>query len=74
MVPHGKVTSEAEERSAREAQKGDSAIFALLVTIMGAREQVDNFTRVGDEKVLPQLTRLGGFKGSLVLANAGAAR
>jgi heme-degrading monooxygenase HmoA len=43
--------------------------FARLVTIGGRREQVDEFARFGTEKVLPQLKRLDGFEGSLVLAN-----
>jgi len=44
-------------------------MFARLVTIGGRREQVDEFARIGTEKVLPQLKRLDGFAGSLVLAN-----
>jgi heme-degrading monooxygenase HmoA len=44
-------------------------MFARLVTIGGLREQVDEFARIGTEKVLPQLNRLEGFEGSLVLAN-----
>ena len=44
-------------------------MFARLVTIGGRREQVDEFARIGTEKVLPQLKRLEGFEGSLVLAN-----
>jgi heme-degrading monooxygenase HmoA len=44
-------------------------MFARLVTIGGRREQVDEFARIGAEKVLPQLKRLEGFEGSLVLAN-----
>src|SRR3712207_3070081 len=44
-------------------------MFARLVTIGGRREQVDEFARIGTEKVLPQLKRLDGFEGSLVLAN-----
>ena len=35
----------------------------------GRRERVDEFARLGTEKVLPQLKRLEGFEGSLVLAN-----
>ncbi len=30
---------------------------------------MDEFARIGTEKVLPQLKRLDGFEGSLVLAN-----
>ena len=44
-------------------------MFARLVTIGGRREQVGHFARVGEEKVLPQLKRLDGFAGSLVLAS-----
>ncbi len=44
-------------------------MFARLVTIGGRREQLDEFARIGTEKVLPQLKRLDGFEGSLVLAN-----
>jgi hypothetical protein len=44
-------------------------MFARLVTIGGRREQLDEFARIGTEKVLPQLERLDGFEGSLVLAN-----
>jgi heme-degrading monooxygenase HmoA len=43
--------------------------FARLVTIGGRREQVDEFARFGTDRVLPQLKRLEGFEGSLVLAN-----
>jgi heme-degrading monooxygenase HmoA len=44
-------------------------MFARLVTFGGRREQLDEFARIGTEKVLPQLKQLDGFKGSLVLAN-----
>jgi heme-degrading monooxygenase HmoA len=44
-------------------------MFARLVTFGGRREQLDEFARIGTEKVLPQLKRLDGFEGSLVLAN-----
>ena len=44
-------------------------MLARLVTIGGRREQVDEFVRIGTERVLPQLKRLDGFEGSLVLAN-----
>ncbi len=44
-------------------------MFARLVTIGGQSEQLDDFVRLGEEKVLPQLKRLDGFEGSLVLAN-----
>lgn len=44
-------------------------MFARLVTIGGQSEQLDDFIRLGEEKVLPQLKRLDGFEGSLVFAN-----
>jgi heme-degrading monooxygenase HmoA len=44
-------------------------MFARLVTIGGRREQLDEFACIGTEKVLPQLERLDGFEGSLILAN-----
>jgi heme-degrading monooxygenase HmoA len=40
-----------------------------VATIGGRREQLDEFARIGTEKVLPQLERLDGFEGSLILAN-----
>jgi hypothetical protein len=54
---------------ARETGKGRRGIFARLVTIGGSREQLDELVRIGTEKVLPQLKRLDGFEGSLILAN-----
>jgi hypothetical protein len=44
-------------------------MFARLVTIGGSREQVDECVRIGTEKILPQLKRLDGFEGSLILGN-----
>ena len=44
-------------------------MFARMFTIEGRREQVDEFSRVGEEKVLPALQRFDGFEGLLVLAN-----
>jgi heme-degrading monooxygenase HmoA len=44
-------------------------MFARLVTIGSRREQLDEFARIGAEKVLPQLKRQDGFEGSLILAN-----
>jgi heme-degrading monooxygenase HmoA len=44
-------------------------MFARLVTIGDRREQLDEFARFGTERVLPQLKRLEGFEGSLLLAN-----
>lgn len=36
---------------------------------MSRQKPSDEFARIGTEKVLPQLERLDGFGGSLVLAN-----
>lgn len=44
-------------------------MFARVVTIGGLGDQADEFARIGTEKVLPQVKRLDGFEGSLVLAN-----
>ena len=44
-------------------------MFARLLTIGGRREQMDKFVRTGTDKVLPQLKRLDGFEGALVLGN-----
>ncbi len=44
-------------------------MFARMFTIEGRREQLDEFARTGEEKILPALQRLGGFEGLLVLAN-----
>jgi heme-degrading monooxygenase HmoA len=52
-----------------EKRGKEHGMFARLVTIGGRREQLDEFARIGTEKVLPQLKRLDGFEGSLVLAN-----
>jgi heme-degrading monooxygenase HmoA len=54
---------------ARRTEKRRHSMFARLVTIGGRREQLDEFVRIGTEKVLPQLKRLDGFEGSLLLAN-----
>lgn len=44
-------------------------MFARMFTIEGRREQLDEFSRLGENKVLPALQRLDGFEGLLVLAN-----
>ena len=44
-------------------------MFARTFTIEGRREQLDEFARTGQEKILPALRRLDGFEGLLVLAN-----
>jgi heme-degrading monooxygenase HmoA len=49
--------------------KGGSSVFARMFTIEGRREQLDEFSRLGEEKVVPALQRVDGFEGLLVLAN-----
>ncbi len=44
-------------------------MFVRMFTIEGRREQLDEFSRLGENKDLPALQRLDGFEGSLVLAN-----
>ena len=44
-------------------------MFARMFTIEGRREQLDEFSRLGEEKVVPALQRFDGFEGLLVLAN-----
>ena len=44
-------------------------MFARMFTIEGRREQLDEFSRLGEENVLPALQRFDGFEGLLVLAN-----
>jgi heme-degrading monooxygenase HmoA len=55
--------------SLAEDRKGGSSMFARMFTIEGRREQLDEFARAGEKKVLPALQRLDGFEGLLVLAN-----
>ncbi len=43
-------------------------MFARMFTIEGRREQLDEFARTGQKKVLPALQRFDGFEGLLVLA------
>jgi hypothetical protein len=40
-----------------------------MFTIEGRREQLDEFARVGEKKILWVLQRFDGFEGLLVLAN-----
>jgi heme-degrading monooxygenase HmoA len=40
-----------------------------MFTIEGRREQLDEFARVGEKKILWALQRFDGFEGLLVLAN-----
>jgi heme-degrading monooxygenase HmoA len=40
-----------------------------MFTIEGRREQLDDFARTGEKKVMPALKRLDGFEGLLFLAN-----
>ncbi len=44
-------------------------MFARMFTIEGRREQLDDFARTGEKKVMPALKRLDGFEGLLFLAN-----
>jgi heme-degrading monooxygenase HmoA len=44
-------------------------MFARMFTIGGRRERLDEFARVGEEKLVPALQRFDGFAGLLVLAN-----
>jgi heme-degrading monooxygenase HmoA len=43
-------------------------MFARMFTIEGRREQLDEFARIGEKKVLWALQRLDGFEGLVVLA------
>ena len=43
-------------------------MFARMFTIEGRREQLDEFARTGEERILPALKRMDGFAGLLVLA------
>ncbi len=43
-------------------------MFARMFTIEGRREQLDDFARTGEKKVMPALKRLDGFEGLLFLA------
>src|SRR5688572_2185465 len=52
-----------------DGQEGGSSMFVRMFTIEGRREQLDEFSRLGENKDLPALQRLDGFEGSLVLAN-----
>ena len=51
--------------SLAEGQKGGSSMFARTFTIEGRREQLDEFARTGQEKILPAL-RAGGFMDAFV--------
>ena len=52
-----------------KGRKGGTSVFVRMFTIEGRREQLDEFSRLGEEKVVPALQRLDGFEGLLVLAN-----
>jgi heme-degrading monooxygenase HmoA len=58
-----------EKGSPGKGREGGSVMYARVFTIEGQREQLDDFGRTGEEKVLPALRRLDGFEGLLVLAN-----
>ena len=49
--------------SSEKDRNGDSSMFARMFTIEGRREQLDEFSRLGEEKVVPALQRLGRFRG-----------
>jgi len=44
-------------------------VIARKFTIEGRREQLEEFTRLGEQKILWALQRFDGFEGLLVLAN-----
>jgi heme-degrading monooxygenase HmoA len=52
-----------------KGRKGGTSVFVRMFTIEGRREQLDEFSRAGEEKVVPALQRFDGFEGLLVLAN-----
>ena len=52
-----------------KGRKGGTSVFARMFTIEGRREQLDESSRLGEEKVVPALQRFDGFEGLLVLAN-----
>jgi hypothetical protein len=52
-----------EIRSLEKPGNRGCGMFARLVTIGSRREQVDEFARIGTEKVLPHLKRQDGSKG-----------
>ena len=54
--------------SLREGREGEIGMFARMFTIEGRCEQLDEFARAGEKKVLPALRRFDGFEGLLVLA------
>jgi heme-degrading monooxygenase HmoA len=54
--------------SLRKGREGESGMFARMFTIEGRCEQLDEFARAGEKKVLPALRRFDGFEGLLVLA------
>jgi hypothetical protein len=53
-----------------KGRKGGTSVFARMFTIEGRREQLDEFSLLGEEKVVPALQRLDGFEGLLVLARS----
>jgi heme-degrading monooxygenase HmoA len=50
-----------------EDREGGGGMFVRMFTIEGRREQLDEFARIGEKKLLPALRRLDGFGGLLVL-------
>ena len=51
-----------------EDREGEDGMFVRMITIEGRREQLDEFARIGEKKLLPALRSLDGFGGLLVLA------
>jgi heme-degrading monooxygenase HmoA len=54
-----------------EDREGGGGMFVRMFTIEGRREQLDEFARIGEKKLLPALRSLDGFGGLLVLTKRG---
>jgi heme-degrading monooxygenase HmoA len=50
-----------------EDREGGDGMFARMFTVEGRREQLDEFARIGEKKLLSALRSLDGFGGLLVL-------
>ena len=46
-----------------KGRKGGGSVFERMFTIEGRREQLDEFSRAGEEMILHALQRLDGFGG-----------
>ncbi len=44
-----------EKNSLGKGRKGGGSVLARMFTIEGRREQLDEFSRAGEEKILPAL-------------------